>query len=241
MLFGKPPSDVEVLNDIDSELINFFRVIRTRPKEFLDLFDLELVSREEFKHLANLETSKLGEIERARRFYYLIMAGWGSELNYPRFQTSITDGGHGNRLIGALKSLKERIRPVHERLKTVIIENLGWEECINRYDRAQSVFYVDPPYPANGANYYHNMKSWKEHQCLANRLAQAKAHWILSSYDRPEVREMYKSFNVVSVQAYSGMKTKKNGSSRVLNEEVLIMNFELPRAPLETQSAIELF
>ncbi|MBE7468005.1 MAG: DNA adenine methylase [Anaerolineales bacterium] len=112
-----------------------------------------MVSRAEFERLANLDTSKLSDIERAHRFYYILMAGWGGELNYPRFQTSISDGGHGNRLIGALKYLRQRIEPVYERLQKVIIENLDWKACFDRYDRPNTVMYIDPPYPDNGCNY----------------------------------------------------------------------------------------
>lgn len=241
VLFGKPLSGVEVLNDIDGELINFFRTIRTTPEEFLQAFEFELVSREEFERLKNLDTSTLSQIQRARRFYYLIMAGWGGELNYPRFQTSITDGGHGNRLIGALKYLRDRITPVHERLKTVIIENLDWKDCVSRYDNAETVFYIDPPYPANGVNYYHNMKSWEDHQELADTLARAKGKWILSSYDRPEVREMYEKFSIVSVEAYSGMRTKRNSNTRVMNKEVLIMNYDRKEENPDLNAVPELF
>lgn len=111
VLFGKAPSKVEILNDIDLDLINFFRVVKERPQELLTSFEWELVSRAEFERLAKCDPDKLDEIQRAHRFYYLIMAGWGGELNYPRFQTSITDGGHGNRLIGALKTLQQRLLP----------------------------------------------------------------------------------------------------------------------------------
>ena len=55
VLFGKPPSDVEILNDIDQELINFFRVVKYQPQAFVSSFDLELVSRAEFKRLAVLD------------------------------------------------------------------------------------------------------------------------------------------------------------------------------------------
>lgn len=238
VLFGKPPSKVEVLNDIDSELINFFRVVRNRPEEFLSAFDLELVSREEFTDLANADTATLGEIERARRFYYLIMAGWGGELNYPRFQTSITDGGHGNRLIGALKYLRERVEPVHARLKTVIIEHLDWEACLGRYDSQQTVFYLDPPYPKNGVNYYHNMRSIEDHQRLAARLKETQGKWILSSYDTEEVHEMYRGFNVVKVESFSGMRTKRTEMTRVKNQEVLVMNYEPPAVEEVVEDAV---
>ena len=77
VLFGKPPSQVEILNDIDQELITFFRVIKSEPEKLIDSFELELVSRTEFERLADLNPKELSDIERAHRFYYLIMAGWG--------------------------------------------------------------------------------------------------------------------------------------------------------------------
>ncbi len=225
VLFGKPPSPVEVLNDIDGELINFFRVVKERPEELIASFEWELVSRAEFERLAKLRPEDLTEIQRAHRFYYLIMAGWGGEFRYPRFQTSITDGGHGNRLIGALKTLRERLLPVHERLRTVIIENLDWYECIERYDSEKAVMYLDPPYPDNGCNYAYNMRDWEDHQRLATRLHTTKCRWILSSYDIPEIRSLYPNNYVVQVQSYSGMRTRKNSTQRVLNKEVLITNY----------------
>src|SRR4051794_21454863 len=45
VLFGKPPSNVEVLNDIDQDLVNFFRVVKEKPEELIASFDWELVSR----------------------------------------------------------------------------------------------------------------------------------------------------------------------------------------------------
>jgi DNA adenine methylase len=228
VLFGKPPSNVEIINDIDQELITFFRVIKERPEELIQSFEWELASRAEFERLAQLDTSQLTDIQRAHRFYYLIMAGWGGELNYPRFQTSITDGGHGNRLIGALKTLRKRIEPVHARLRTVIIENLDWRECIDRYDRPGTVMYVDPPYPGNKVNYFHNMREWETHQQLAERLSEAKCKWILSSYDTQEIRDLFDSYHITPIQSFSGMKTEKNGKDRVLNEEVLITNYLPP-------------
>jgi len=225
VLFAKPPSDVEVLNDIDQELVTFFRVVKEKPEELVASFEWELASRAEFQRLASLNPAELTDVQRAHRFYYLIMAGWGGEFRYPRFQTSITDGGHGNRLIGALKTLRERLQPVHERLRTVIIENLDWQVCIDRYDNPNTVMYVDPPYPDNSVNYVYNMREWSDHQRLAERLACTQSKWILSSYDIPEVRNLYSPYYVIPVQSFSGMTTRKNGRERVINKEVLVTNF----------------
>ncbi|MCX6376213.1 MAG: DNA adenine methylase [Armatimonadetes bacterium] len=225
VLFAKPPSPVEILNDIDQELTTFFRVVKERPEELIASFEFELASRAEFQRLANLDPDQLDEVQRAHRFYYLIMAGWGGELNYPRFQTSITDGGHGNRLIGALKTLRERLQPVHDRLRTVIVECLDWRQCIDRYDRPGTAMYIDPPYPENGCNYAHNMRSWDEHIELAERLKKTQCQWIYSSYDIPQIRELFANCYIIAVQSASGMRTEKNGNTRVLNKEVLIVNF----------------
>ncbi len=233
VLFGKSPSPIEVLNDIDEELINFFRVVKRQPEELIKSFDLELVSRSEFRRLADVEPWSLSEVERAHRFYYLIMAGWGGEAAYPRFQTSASDGGHGNRLIGALKTLRRRIEPVHNRLKTVIIENLDWSECIDRYDRPTSFLYLDPPYPGNGANYKHNMRLVAEHSAIAQRLGEARGKWMLSSYDTDEVREKFRHYNIVPIQSASGMRAAAsnadgNRRKRTLNKEILVLNYDLP-------------
>jgi DNA adenine methylase len=237
VLFGKPLSEVEILNDIDQELISFFRVVKYQPQEFMASFDLELVSRAEFKRLAALDPSQLDDVQRAHRFYYIIMAGWGGELNYPRFQTSITDGGHGNRLIGALETLKQRIEPIHKRLSTVIIENLDWRHCIDKYDRDNTVMYLDPPYPGNGVNYFHNMRDWTEHQELAERLTRTKCKWILSSYDTKEVHSLFSAYHITRVESSSGMKTKKDSKERVLNREVLVTNYEpLTHRPLKNRA-----
>lgn len=229
MLFGKKPSAVEVINDIDEELITFFRVVRDKPAQLIESFDLALVSRAEFERLAKADISEMSDVERAHRFFYLIMAGWGGEMNYPRFATSITDGGGGNRLLGALRTLRERIDPIHKRLSSVIIERLDWSSCIDRYDRDGVCMYLDPPYPENGCNYLHNMRSWEEHEILALRLRNAKCKWIYSSYDSEPVRDMFRGHTILSVQSASGMRKAKNDNSRVPNREVLIVNFPIDR------------
>jgi DNA adenine methylase len=235
VLFGKHPSDVEILNDKEQELTNFFRVVKEKPEDLIASFEWELVSRAEFERLAASAPAQMNDVQRAHRFYYLIMAGWGGELNYPRFQTSITDGGHGNRLVGALKTLRQRLEPIHRRLSTVIIENLDWADCIDRYDRNGTVMYVDPPYPGNGCNYSHNMRDWEAHKRLSERLSRARCQWILSSYDKPEVRDLFTQHCIMPVQASSGMNTEKNGSTRVLNKEILITNFSPPIRATKTQ------
>lgn len=243
ILFGKPPSKIEILNDKDEDLITFFRVVKEKPNELIASFDWELVSRAEFERFASLNVSELTDIQRAHRFYYLIMAGWGGELAYPRFQTSINDGGHGNRLFGAIKNLHSRLEPIHKRLSTVIIENLTWQECFKQYDSSSSFFYIDPPYPGNKCNYVHNMKSWSEHYELYDALKSSKSRWIISSYDIPEMYQIFSEskYHIIPVSSYSGMNTDKNAVSRVQNKEILLLNFVPTNLSYEINIASEGF
>jgi DNA adenine methylase len=228
VLLSKVPSPVEVLGDKEAELVTFFRVIRDQPEDFLRSFAWELCSRAEFTRLSALDPTALSAVERAHRFYYLVMAGWGAELRYPRFQTSVRDGGHGNRLIGALEHLEQRIWPAHRRLQGVVIEEGDWEQCFERYDSPGSVAYLDPPYPGNRVNYTQNMREWGLHVAIAERLATARGSWILSSYDHQAVRDLFARYTILPVRFYSGLAATRGGATRVLNQEVLITNQALP-------------
>ena len=232
VLFGKPKSDVEVLNDIDEELTTFFRVVQEKPEELIASFEWSLVSRAEFNRLAPIDPTTLSDVQRAHRFYYLIMAGWGGEARYPRFQTSTRDGGHGNRLAGALKTLRDRLQPIHGRLRTVLIENLDWRDCIGRYDSPTTVMYLDPPYLGNGVNYKFNMRGEDDHLSIAEQLKKTTGLWILSSYDTPDIREMFDGYAITPIQSSSGMKTGKaeqrTGLKRTINREILVTNFAPP-------------
>jgi len=232
--FEKPPSAHEVINDIDTDLTAFYRTLQKEPAAFIQSFDWELVSRAEFERLAQLDTAQLSDLERAHRFFYLIMAGWGGELNYPRFQTAINDGGHGNRLIGALQNLERRIMPAAHRLADTRILNQDWQLTINQYDQPDSLIYIDPPYPNNSVNYAHNMRDPENHQRLAERLFSAQCHWLLSSYDTPEIRYTYRHYDIQAVTFTSSMRPADKQTGRLNNKEVLIRNHP-PRASLQTR------
>jgi hypothetical protein len=82
------------------------------------------------------------------------------------------------------------------------------------------------------------MRDWEDHRELAARLKKAKCKWILSSYDIPGIHEMFSKYYIITVQSASGMRVKKNDTSRVLNKEVLITNYaparKLPHGEMES-------
>jgi DNA adenine methylase len=79
VLFGKEPSKAEIYNDIDGELVNFFRIVKNCHRAFLQAYDLMLVSRKLFTDFVNTDPADLDEIQRAVRFFYIIKTAFGGK------------------------------------------------------------------------------------------------------------------------------------------------------------------
>lgn len=142
VLFARPePAEVEVINDLDSELVNLYRVLKHHVGEFCMQFRYGLVSRQLFDWLKITPPETLTDIQRAARFYYLQKLAFGGKRVSQTFGTSATRSPRIN-----LMRIEEDLSEIHQRLASVVIEQLGWSECLDRYDRPETLFLIDPPY-----------------------------------------------------------------------------------------------
>ena len=141
LYFMKPPSEVEVLNDINGELVNLYRVIKHHLEEFVRQFKWVPVSRQIYGWLKDTPEETLTDIQRAARFYYLQKMAFGAKVTNQTFGTATTAPPRLN-----LLRLEEELSAAHLRLSRTYIERLPWAECIRRYDRPHTFFYLDPPY-----------------------------------------------------------------------------------------------
>ena len=141
LFFLKEPSQTEVINDINSELVNLYRVVQHHLEEFIRQFKWALVSRELFKWLQETPTQILTDIQRAARFYYLQKLAFGGKVESQTFGTSTTCAPKLN-----LLRIEEDLSAAHLRLARTLIEHLDWQRCIIKYDRPFTLFYLDPPY-----------------------------------------------------------------------------------------------
>ena len=141
LYFMKPPSDVEVLNDVNGELVNLYRVIKHHLEEFVRQFKWALVSRQIYGWLKVTPEETLTDIQRAARFYYLQKMAFGAKVANQTFGTATTAPPRLN-----LLRLEEELSTANLRLSRTYIEHLPWAECVRRYDRPHTFFYLDPPY-----------------------------------------------------------------------------------------------
>lgn len=201
VFFRKEPSKYETINDLDSDLVTFYRVLQNHLEEFLRQFRWVLSSREWFEDWKRQqEAGGLTDIQRAARYYYLQRHSFAGRVRSRTFGT-----GPMRRPRINLLRIEEELSEVHLRLAQVSIENLAWQDFVRRYDRPGTFFYLDPPY-YKAPYYQHNMvlEDFKE---MAEILAGLKANFVLSINDHPGIRDIFNSFTVKPVSvAYSASK-----------------------------------
>ena len=220
--FTKPPSRVEVLNDMDGELVRFWSVIRHHLPEFLRCLDFSLVSREQFEMERKQEPSLLTDVQRAVRYYRQQRMGYGGKTTKRTFGTSIMRPSSLN-----LTKVEENLSITHRRLARTTIEHLDACDCILRYDSPQTFFYIDPPYW--NADFYAVSFKEDDFKRLCDTLRKIEGKFILSLNDTPEIREIFAEFNIDSIETKYSLGNSKvakqtRGTDR---KEVLIHNLEV--------------
>lgn len=218
VFFGKQDSRYEVINDLNSDLVTFYRVLQHHLEEFVRQFKWCLVGREWWEDWTRqLSAGGLTDIQRAARFYYIQRCGFGGKVAGRTF-----GAGPQQRPKVNLLRLEEELSQAHLRLSRAQIEHLPYHEFIPRYDRPGTLFYLDPPYWGMEGYYGKELFSREDFERLAGLLRAIQGKFILSLNDTPGVREAFRDFLFEEVKTrYS---CSKNESKPI--GEVLITNFE---------------
>ena len=215
VFFKKDESKYEIINDLDSDLITFYRVIQNHLEEFMRQYKYQLASREIFEDFKNqMDGRGLTDIQRAARYYYLQRICFGGKVKNRTFGTSVEKYPRIN-----FMHLGEELTAVHLRLSRTTIENLDWPLCIEKYDKEQTFFYLDPPYLTKPA-YKHNF-GVTDFERMAEVLKGIKGRFILSVNDHESLIPLFSQFNIEQVSlSYSVSRSKST-----TGKELLIKNF----------------
>lgn len=212
VLFGKEKvkNQLEVFNDIDSNLINLYRQIKNNCTELQKEIDW-LQSRELFNLYKNeLKLNvRLTDAQRAARYLYLIKCSFGSNRS-----SFATDKKSMSNVIDSLPKYRDR-------LKDVVIEHCGYEQIIKTYDRPGACFYLDPPYVGT-EKYYNADFTTSDHKRLNTLLRGLKGRFILSYNDCEFVRDLYNNYNITSISRANLLSAGDNSKEF---RELIITNF----------------
>lgn len=213
LFFMKSPSGVEVLNDINNDIVNLYRVVQNHMEEFIRQFKWALTSREIFGWAKDTPPATLTDIQRAARFYYLQKLSFGARVDSRAFGTSATSPSSLN-----LMRLEETLSEAWLRLQRVTIEHLDWQECIRRYDRTDTLFYLDPPYWKTQG--YGVPFGIEQYQLMAEIVRGIKGKAIISVNDHPDMRTVFHSLSITLVKANYSI-----GSNKQRANELILRNF----------------
>ncbi|HMN10705.1 MAG TPA: DNA adenine methylase [Bellilinea sp.] len=225
VLLNRKPSPVETYNDLDGEVVNFFRVLREQPDELIRAIGLTPFSREEFEQALSAGGN---DLERARRFFVrarqvrtgLAQTASTGRWAHCRLTSRAGMAGAVSRWLGSVEGLPE----VAQRLLRVQIENAPAVEVIRRYDSPETLFYCDPPYPHDSrgeSNAYRYEMSDEGHRELAEVLHSVQGRVAVSGYRGPLMDELYGDWFCIEGPV------KKAHSVKADRQEVLWATFKV--------------
>lgn len=174
-----------------------------------------------FEWLKVTRPETLTDIQRAARFYYLQHSAFGGNIEGQTYGTAITAPPGLN-----LLRLEETLSAAHLLLANAYIEHLPWADCVAKYDRPHTLFFMDPPYWQTEG--YGVSFPWKQYEALATTLATIRGRAILTLNDHPDIRALFGRFHIERAEhTYTvggGARAKEVG-------EVLIFSWDVQAEP----------
>lgn len=196
VLLRKAPSQFEIYNDLDGAIVGFFKLLRERPDELIRALLFTPYSRREYD--AAFEPAA-DELENARRLFILAWQGFGGPRKQMRtgwkYQHRAWHTGRSDQITEWCQA--RELLPIVERLQHVQLENDDALKVIKRFDGTDTLFYCDPPYPADTRNAKWSKSAYsceingQYHYHLCNELNKIEGLAIISTYPNALYDELF--------------------------------------------------
>lgn len=219
LLFKKEESEVEIINDINTDLVTLYRVVKHHLEEFIRYLKWILVARDEFTRFNMENPETLTDIQRAVRFYFLLKTGYAGKVHKPTFSIAPSSRPRLN-----LMRVEEELSAIHLRLSRVYVENRPYADVIQRFDRPDTFFYLDPPYYGFEDCYGPGIFSRDDFMKLRDIISGLQGKFILSINDVEEIRSLFKDY---WIEAVDTSYTAAGADRKKKVTELLIANYDL--------------
>ena len=220
VLFNKPPSAIETVNDIDGDITNFFKVLREQPDRLAEAISLTPYSRDVFNDAH--ENRGTEDFDRAYRFAIRSKMGHGFKTYQKTGFKIDVYARERSYCVACWNRLPEDIKAAADRLKGVQIENQPAIDVIRKFNHDNVLIYADPPYllDTRGGKQYRYEMNEQDHLDLLEALKQHKGFVILSGYPHEMYDQELKGWSRITKKSYN-----QNSDRRT---EVLWCNFNIP-------------
>ena len=215
VLLAKEKSWMEVVNDVNGDLINLYRVAAHHPDELARILSkFPPASREHIAISREILEGRVGstDVTRAAHFIHLNKTSFGGS------GTSLAVVVNpASRAFMGTDALIDRIKAFHARFDTVVIERQSYERILATYDHPRNLFFLDPPY---GVSNVKNYAGWGEEDLteFRDRVVNLKGSWIVTLDDSPLNRELWKGHDIDFHVTRNGSGNQRLDSSRTFGE-----------------------
>lgn len=232
VLFRKKPSPIEIYNDLHSGLYLLFKILRDDElrDKLITKISLTPYSREEFMDSKKTWKDETDEIEKVRKFYTAIMQSvGGTGTGGWCYAKSKSRRGMSQAVSRWLGNVDENMIDLIDRLRQIQIENLDIIELIKKYDKEDTLFYLDPPYvhdTRSAKKVYDHEMSLDKHIELVDTLLGIKGKVVLSGYDHEVYnRLLEEGWNKVLLGEFSKRSQRDNGGELKKGNEFVWINY----------------
>ena len=227
----KPPSEIEVINDTNGELINFYRVIQSQMDELMELVKTTLHSRQEHKDakIINSAPHLFTRVKRAWAIWVLSTQSFAGMLD-GTWGYDVGKNTTSKKIANKREAFDERFS---QRISRAQIECTDAIRIIKSRDSETAFFYCDPPYYNSDCGHYDGY-SLEDFEALLETLANIKGKFLLSSYPSPILKEFKTRLNWFQKEFEQTVSVANNSDKRKKKTEVLTANYDLsnPREEL---------
>lgn len=233
VLLNRERSSIEIYNDVHKEVVNFFKILRTRKDELIDLLYLTPYARAEFEECLSLSDDPL---ERARRWFVLARQSFMG--NNRTWATSHDARAGWSMMTSRWLSGISKLSNVSTRITGVVIECRPALQVIEKYDDIATTMYLDPPYPFESRKtrdgYDYEMTT-DDHKDLLNTICVCESNIAISSYENDLYLKYLKGWHIFKD------KVKQLAGPRGLRQETVFMNYNPKEIRHLNQSSLEDF
>ena len=223
LLFAKEPSSLEIFNDLDSGVVNFFRVLRD-PQQTETLQQMLLLtpySREEYYECLKQWEEAPDPIEKARQWYVGVMQSMNSSIRSTGWSSTKMPGSNPAR---AYTNSIVNLSTCISRLAHVQIDHRDFEQVLRAYDSPTTCFYLDPPYigeTRRKQRCYHYEMSIDDHKRLLACIQSVEGMVILSGYAHPLYQESLGSWECLKLTLACSSAVRAYDVQRRLPQETV--------------------
>lgn len=228
LYFAKDAAQVEVINDLNKEVVNFYRIIKQNPEQLKEELEYLLHSRESFVDAQTIygNSHLFTEMQRAVAFYILANQSYSATMTQFGYSKSTSKATSIKSKINRLD-----VKELSQRLGRTTLESDDACKVIGRYDNPEAFFYLDPPYFNARVEPYFGKYTEADYRQLLELLSDLEGKFLLSGYNS----EILDRFIKREGWDYKTVERKVNINHRktVTKTEILVWNYQLRTEPME--------